>query len=465
MTNISEIAKKLSERISNAETRKRSRTAEENQRFLYAIEYILTDIWKASYIHPEVECSIHKHNNYYSSNPRYRDPNLTYRMTMNAFDGLQLLNLIVVTKDGYYDRTKMQGGLTRYRAREELLEILNAIPEHPAIHLKPNLDAETILLRQKIDNRNVLVPYEPDVFTDKARNSLRTINQCFLRHWVDLRILDKDVLALQERLFDDTEKQPIDLTKRTLVCIFSNASFEEGGRFYRGWWQNVPSEYRPYITIDSKATSEHDYSQLNPNMIYSVYNKELGSEDAYSRVAGEEHRNVVKEAFNAMFQANTTLDRKPDGIELDTIGMSWRELKEEILNAHKPIKDYFFKGLGNRLQFEDSIIAKSIMLHFAKMDAPALPIHDSFIMHHGFGTYGELEEVMRKAFYERFNKDIGVSREMVVQHKSNIPIDKDELATPSFDDIINTENDYSQWRDRENMWMSRILHKNSLDLI
>ena len=166
MTNISEIAKKLSERITNAETRKRSRTVEEYQRFLYAIEYILTDIWKSSYIHPEAECSIHKHNNYYSSNPRYRDPNLTYRMTMNAFDGLQLLNLIVVTKDGYYDRTKMQGGLTRYRAREELLEILNEIPEHPAIHLKPNLDAETILLREKIDNKNVLAPYDKDAFTD-----------------------------------------------------------------------------------------------------------------------------------------------------------------------------------------------------------------------------------------------------------------------------------------------------------
>tara|TARA_B100000963_G_C22459860_1_gene595138 strand:- start:585 stop:704 length:120 start_codon:yes stop_codon:yes gene_type:complete len=32
-----------------------------------------------------------------------------------------------------------------------------------------------------------------------------------------------------------------------------------------------------------------------------------------------------------------------DGIELDAIGMFWRELKEEILTAHKPIKDYFFK--------------------------------------------------------------------------------------------------------------------------
>jgi hypothetical protein len=190
-------------------------------------------------------------------------------------------------------------------------------------------------------------------------------------------------------------------------------------------------------------------------MIYSVYNKELGSEDAYSRVAGPEYRDVVKQAFNAMFQATKTLERKPDGIELDAIGMSWRELKEEILNAHKPIKDYFFKGLGNRLQFEDSIIAENVMLQFAKMDAPALPIHDSFIMHHGFSTYGELEEAMRRAFHDRFHRDIGVSKDFVIKHKSNIPIDKDGLATPSFEDIINAENDYSQWRDRDDMWMSR----------
>ena len=72
MTNISEIAKKLSERITNAETRQRSRTVEEYQRFLYSIKYILTDIWKSSYIHPEAECSNHEHNNYYFSNPRYR---------------------------------------------------------------------------------------------------------------------------------------------------------------------------------------------------------------------------------------------------------------------------------------------------------------------------------------------------------------------------------------------------------
>ena len=90
-----------------------------------------------------------------------------------------------------YDRTKMQGGLTRYRAREELLEMLSEIQEHPAIHLKPNLDAETILLRQKIDNKNVLAPYDGDAFTDKARNNLRTINQCFTRYWCFKRTSSK----------------------------------------------------------------------------------------------------------------------------------------------------------------------------------------------------------------------------------------------------------------------------------
>ena len=95
------------------------------------------------------------------------------------------------------------------------------------------------------------------------------------------------------------------------------------------------------------------------------------------------------------------------------------------------------------------------MLQFAKMDAPALPIHDSFIMHHGFSTYGELEEAMRRAFHDRFHRCINVSKELVVRYKSNIPIDKDGLATPSFEDIINAENDYSQWRDRDDMWMSR----------
>ena len=75
-----------------------------------------------------------------------------------------------------------------------------------------------------------------------------------------------------ERILQDTDKEPVDLSRKTITRIFTNGSFEECGRFYRGWWQNVPSEYRKYITIDESVTTEYDFSQLSPHMLYYAYN-------------------------------------------------------------------------------------------------------------------------------------------------------------------------------------------------
>tara|TARA_A200000113_G_C8814423_1_gene338324 strand:- start:37 stop:1170 length:1134 start_codon:yes stop_codon:yes gene_type:complete len=376
-------------------------------------------------------------------------------MAIQSFEGLQKLDLIEVTKNGFYDRIKMEGNLTRYRATTKLSEMLGELDVHPLIDLPTNLDINTILLRHKIDGRRMLVPYEEDKDTEQWRINLKEINACFSRHMLDLRIKDSEVEALQERLLSDSEKEPIDLTKKLLVRIFINGSFGEGGRFYRGWWQNVPSEYRPFITINSKSTQEHDYSQLNPNMIYSLYNHELGSEDAYSRVIGPEHRDLVKEAFNAMFQANTSLESKPRGINIDEIGMTWKELRQAILDAHKPIKDLFFTGLGNKLQFEDSIMAENVMLQFARKDYPALPVHDSFIMHHAFGNHGELEEAMRRAFHDRFHRDIGISRELVVRQEMKDTSNKTREVKEGLEELLDAESDYSLWKKRDDMWMRR----------
>ena len=53
-------------------------------------------------------------------------------------------------------------------------------------------------------------------------------------------------------------------------------------------------------------------------------------------------------------------------------------VKQAILEAHKPIKDLFFQISNNsNLQIAH---CRKVMLQFAKMDAPALPVHDSFIM-------------------------------------------------------------------------------------
>ena len=82
----------------------------------------------------------------------------------------------------------------------------------------------------------------------------------------------------------------------------------------------------------------------------------MGSDDAYNRVLDGEHRDIVKQAFNAMIQATGPLNQKPRDINLDGLEMGWRDLRQRIADAHKPIQHLFFSGIGNRLQFEDSCI-------------------------------------------------------------------------------------------------------------
>ena len=153
MHSFNELCTKISHDIDSIDTRSRSRTEKEQIRFDYAVTYQLIKLWKKHFTHHDHESSIQKNKNYYSALQIYRDPNLTYRMAMQVFEGLQKLNLIIVTKEGHYDRIKLEGNLTRYKATHELSELFNQIEGHPAISLKPHLDMNTILLRDKVEGR------------------------------------------------------------------------------------------------------------------------------------------------------------------------------------------------------------------------------------------------------------------------------------------------------------------------
>ena len=62
---------------------------------------------------------------------------------MAAFDGLLMLGRVEVTKEGYFDRTTLQGSLTKFVARDELLERLQEIEDYPALSIKPDLNKES----------------------------------------------------------------------------------------------------------------------------------------------------------------------------------------------------------------------------------------------------------------------------------------------------------------------------------
>jgi 8-oxo-dGTP pyrophosphatase MutT (NUDIX family) len=92
------------------------------------------------------------------------------------------------------------------------------------------------------------------------------------------------------------------------------------------------------------------------------------------------------------------------------------------------------------------------MLHFAGMDAPALPVHDSFILHHGYGESGEVEEAMRRAFYEEVGEHISKIDEEIITW--DYRKDKDhtlEANTLELDAVLNANGDVSQWQDRHSL--------------
>ena len=446
---LKDIVNSLASQITEQEGCDRRRTTEAKAHFLKGIEHLIIQLWKGTKIRDGYEGGINKRAGWYSESSRYGDPNLTFKQTVFAYNGLLKLGLIQETQRGYFNQETLEGSITRFAANDELLSIFSVIKGDPFKAIQPDFSSESIILRDKIDGKKQQIDYLDTPGVIEMRDNLLLINKCLNAHYPDIRIRDDEWFLLQERIMADPKKQPIDLSRRTLVRIFSEGRFDRGGRFYRGWWQNVPPEQRPFITIAGKKTCEYDFCQLNPHMVYFLRDKELGSEDAYGRVFDCNHRDLVKEAFNAMMQSSTPLLKEPEGIDLSEVDFDWPFLRQAIMDAHKPIQDMFFKGHGNYLQYVDSVMAEEVMLRFAKSDyAPVLPLHDSFIMQHAFGESDELEEDMRRAFYGHFKKDIKIDDKIGVILTS--PFDQKEWSELTFEEQFPRQPEYSQWQNRNN---------------
>jgi len=87
------------------------------------------------------------------------------------------------------------------------------------------------------------------------------------------------------------------------------------------------------------------------------------------------------------------------------------------------------------------------------MDAPALPVHDSFIVHHAYAELGEIEEIMRRAFYEEMGEHISkVDTEILSWDYMKDDESKSVDSTLTFDEIIAADDDLSLWRQRHEFW-------------
>ncbi|MEK9701004.1 MAG: hypothetical protein VW829_03220 [Deltaproteobacteria bacterium] len=393
----------------------------------FSIEKLITDSIPLIVGRTKVHryASIHKRSNYYSGH-RY-EPSLTYKIHIKtAYEGMISLGYLKEEKKGVSEGA-LGKYLTRYSATPSLLALFGSIqdPELLPVDVPSNPLEEPLIVKVKRTEKDKngkkrsfveYLDYQDSDRTNEMRENLSLINENLRKHWLDLALDDELVheirkILASENTQDDEYPETFNLAKKYLHRSFLDTEFSLGGRFYGGWWQIIPKLFRSHIVIDGKPTIELDFSRLHPSFLYSLSNIEPPL-DSYDIGLNKDHKDEVKLAFNALLNArpNQKLKQAPRKLNIRKTGITWTEMRRRLLELHRPIQHHFFTGIGAQLQFKDSQIAERIMLRFIKEKSGAvvLPVHDSFIVHHGYEN--ELAEMMVEEFKSGFGREIKLGK-------------------------------------------------------
>ena len=398
-----------------------------------SLKVIILDLWVAHKLSTNPYRAISKNKSDFRKESRYNRIFLKYDYFVKAINDLHELDYINQKLGIYYKNYKKR---TRIKATTKLIEkiespsfgVVEIIKDKGLVNLinpNPDLVRETIILRKKEQKKKINIDYVDTITTNQMRDNLVLINKKIQSTRIALSITQELYYEMLELLKGKVDSEStIDFTKNELHRVFNNNSFEQGGRFYGGWWQNIPREYRKYITINYKPTVELDYSGHHLRILYSIENLEPPV-DPYD-VHGFD-RDDLKNACLIMINASSE-GEAIKAIKQENISVP-NKIVKAVQDKHSSISKYFFSGEGNKLMYLDSILAEKVMLSMLERGATVLPIHDSFIVRNSYQD--ELQNVMENEFKKIFKSNallkpkVTVLEELSALNKQN---NKDNLA-------------------------------------
>lgn len=186
-----------------------------------------------------------------------------------------------------------------------------------------------------------------------------------------------------------------DLKRNHVRRIFSNNSFEQGGRFYGGWWQDLAGEIRSHILLNGKPTVELDFGAMVVHQAYASKNlnywKIHEDDDPYSLNGSDYPRPIKKIAFQCCLNtqnrgnAATALIGEINGQDEKSgfHGISEEEALTLItmtVQKHEQIADVLFSKPALRFQHQDSMICEEVIARFLELGKAILTVHDSFLV-------------------------------------------------------------------------------------
>lgn len=346
--------------------------------------------------------------NAYKGNSRYNRIHISF-LTVPVIDALHRRGL-VDHYPGFYNAELEVGRLSRMKATDRLINIIKDQHAVPAEAIERWRNEECIILKNVIGGKKFAIEYRDTAATRRMRRNLTAYNDLLAR--TDITLPNAPLEGVPNTS-GTRYVRPVP-TAKFVRRIFNNGSWEEGGRFYGGWWQRIPSQWRVQISIDGseQGSVEVDYSGHHIVLMYALEGIDYWKADGGDPYRLEDLEQsdrmrallklVLLFTINAKSRKSTlSALRKEINIDSDTFGwvkeenVSLENLIDAFADRHKPIEKYFFSNAGIRLQKLDSDIAEIVINRFTEMDIPILCIHDSFVINPAH--LGDLEAMMMEA--------------------------------------------------------------------
>ena len=405
------------------------------------LKVVVLDLYIAYLADPLMFVSYSRDRNKFSKTERLGRLFLGYGPLKRVIDGLETLGFIE-NHIGFYDKNRKFGFQSRMRATPALIDLIETGGVTPFM---VSYDIGEVVLLRDADGKDLSFPETEE--TKAIADQVRSYNQFLSEHRISLAL---DVDEIRQSLIE-TRKPVIDYT-RTQLCRIFRDDFSSGGRYYRGWWQEVPSGLRKYITIDGENCSELDYSGQIVGLVYAFQGHERtwlkGDVDPY-RTEGvvSADRDLMKKVF--MTCVNASSREKGVGSIRKYINYECPNLRstdavinpliDQTINNHPDIAEYFFSSAWAGLQYQDSEIAKYVLEGMQANGYVALPIHDSFVVQNRH--LAQLFSLMKEAY-----RMLGVSSISDIKLEQGANADRND---PSFKQLEKLMEHEQQIKEKE----------------
>jgi hypothetical protein len=382
----------------------------------------------------------------YEARSRYNELHVSF-ITVAVVDAMIQLGYVQHV-EGFNDRTGKRSRTSRMRATQPLLDLIHGHQIVPQMIVSP-ADRECIILRaQSTDEdgrtRQEDIPYEDNDETVRMRAELIAYNQLLAAS--DIQISEAPVGANRP----EGPMPKVDLTNKFVRRIFANGSWEEGGRFYGGWWQTLrnrklankrPGAWRSQILINGNPTAELDFSGLHVVLLYAREGIDYWTEidrDPY-QLEGFEQSDRMRDFLKLVLLCCLFADSRDTAIKAIRKKINEREdgywgkseafgwvadeglqigtLVDAFAESHPRISQtYFYSNYSTRLQRLDSKIAERVIKGFTDKGVPILALHDSFLIDQL--KFGQLFTAMAVSIDSVVKQELGIRLDKTVRMKA-----------------------------------------------